>query len=99
MELHQIRYFLALSEELNFTRAASRCGVAQSSLTRAIKVLEHELGAPLFHRGRTDTRLTKLGASIKPFLERAFLEIEGARRSAGEYLSAPRRCYADLSGA
>jgi Bacterial regulatory helix-turn-helix protein, lysR family len=47
MELHQIRYFLALCEELNFTRAAERCDVAQSSLTRAIKTLERELGGPL----------------------------------------------------
>ena len=88
MELHQIRYFLALSEELNFTRAAARCGVAQSSLTRAIKVLEHELGAPLFHRGRTDTRLTKLGVSIKPFLERAVTEVESARRKASDVVDA-----------
>ena len=37
MEMHQVRYFLALCEELNFTRAAERCHVAQPSLTRAIK--------------------------------------------------------------
>ena len=88
MELHQIRYFLALSEEMNFTRAAARCGVAQSSLTRAIKVLEHELGAPLFHRGRTGTRLTRLGVGIRPFLQRAFTEVESARRKASDFVNA-----------
>jgi DNA-binding transcriptional LysR family regulator len=43
MEMHQVRYFLALSEDLNFTRAAERCHVAQPSLTRAIKQLEDEM--------------------------------------------------------
>ena len=50
MEMHQVRYFLALCEELNFARAAGRCGVSQPSLTRAIKKLEVELGGPLFYR-------------------------------------------------
>ena len=43
MEMNQVRYFLALSETLNFTRAAERCNVAQPSLTAAIKKLEAEL--------------------------------------------------------
>ena len=42
MEMHQVRYFLAVSETLNFTRAAEQCGVAQPSLTKAIKRLEEE---------------------------------------------------------
>ena len=58
MEMHQVRYFLALCEERNFTRAAKRCGVAQPSLTRAIKQLEAELGGLLFDRNRINTRLT-----------------------------------------
>jgi hypothetical protein len=48
MEMHQVRYFLAIYEEGNFTRAAKRCGVKQPSLTRAIQRLETEFGAPLF---------------------------------------------------
>ena len=44
MELHQIRYFLALCEERSFTRAASGCGISQPSLTNAILRLEQELG-------------------------------------------------------
>ena len=50
MELHQIRYFLAVCDTLNFTRAAERCNVAQPSLTRAVKLLEDELGGALFRR-------------------------------------------------
>jgi DNA-binding transcriptional LysR family regulator len=85
MELHQIRYFLALCEELNFTRAAERCGVAQSSLTRAIKALETELGARLFHRERANTHLSKLGQKVKPLLEQAYLHAEAAHRHADDF--------------
>ena len=48
MQMNQIRYFLALCEERNFTRAAKRCCVSQPSVTNAIKQLELELGGPLF---------------------------------------------------
>ena len=58
MEMHQVRYFLALCEELNFTKAADRCNVAQPSLTRAIKLLEDEFGGELVHRERANTHLT-----------------------------------------
>jgi DNA-binding transcriptional LysR family regulator len=47
--MHQVRYFLALCEELNFTRAARRCGVSQPSLTTAISALERDLDGALFH--------------------------------------------------
>jgi len=86
MELHQIRYFLALCDELNFTRAAERCKVAQSSLTRAIKALEGELGGALFHRERANTHLSKLGQKVKPFLEQAYSHVEGARRQAEDFV-------------
>jgi hypothetical protein len=52
MEMHQIRYFLALSSELSFTRAAKRCGVSQPSLTSAINSLERQLGGALFGASR-----------------------------------------------
>jgi LysR family hydrogen peroxide-inducible transcriptional activator len=86
MELHQIRYFLALCEELNFTRAAERCEVAQSSLTRAIKALETELGGALFHRERANTHLSTLGEKVKPFLAQAFGQVQGARRQAQDFI-------------
>ena len=87
MKLHQIRYFLALAVELNFTRAADRCGVAQSSLTRAIKGLEHDLGGALFHRERANTHLTKLGRKVMPFLEQAHGYMEDAKKEAHDFVS------------
>ena len=68
MEMHQIRYFLALSDELNFTRAARRCGVTQPSLTNAIRALERELGGPVFHR-KPRIELTELGRAVWPYLQ------------------------------
>jgi LysR family transcriptional regulator, hydrogen peroxide-inducible genes activator len=88
MELHQIRYFLSLCDELNFTRAAERCRVAQSSLTRAIKALEQELGGALFHRERANTHLSKLGQKVKPFLAQAYSHVEGARKQAQDFVRA-----------
>ena len=61
MQLNQIRYFLALYEERNFTRAARRCGVSQPSLTNAIKRLEQTFGSPLFERTSRNTEPTQLG--------------------------------------
>ena len=81
MEMHQIRYFLALSEELNFTRAARRCGVTQPSLTNAMRALERELGAPLFHR-RPRIELTELGGAIRPYLQEIARHAHNARETA-----------------
>ena len=72
MEMHQVRYFLALAEELNFTRASERCNVTQPSLSRAIKLLEEELGGLLFHRERDSTRLTDLGHMASPYLQSVY---------------------------
>jgi LysR family transcriptional regulator, hydrogen peroxide-inducible genes activator len=69
MEMHQVRYFLAVAEELNFTRASERCNVTQPSLSRAIKLLEEELGGLLFHRERDSIRLTDLGHMARPYLQ------------------------------
>ncbi|MFK7859259.1 MAG: LysR family transcriptional regulator [Granulosicoccus sp.] len=85
MELHQIRYFLALAEDLNFTRAAERCGVSQPSLTRAIKRLEEELGSQLVRRERNRTHLTELGRRIQPRLEQALSLTEIVRTEALDF--------------
>ncbi len=66
MELHHVRYFLAVFETRNFTRAAENCHVSQPALTKAIKKLESELGGPLFHRLRGGAKLTSLGEMVLP---------------------------------
>lgn len=82
MEMHQVRYFLAVSEELNFTRAAERCNVAQPSLTRAIKQLEDELGGPLFHRERSNTHLSELGRIMQPHFKQVYSQAQQAKQQA-----------------
>jgi LysR family hydrogen peroxide-inducible transcriptional activator len=84
MEMHQIRYFLALCEELNFTKASERCNVAQPSLTRAIKLLEEEFGGPLLSRERGNTHLTELGRMIRPYLADVYDKAQLAKREARE---------------
>ena len=64
VNLHQVRYFLALCEERSFTRAARRCGIAQPSLTQAIQKLEIECGGALFERNRSSVDVTKLGTLV-----------------------------------
>ena len=82
MEMHQVRYFLAVCDTLNFTRAAAACNVAQPSLTRAIKKLEDELGGDLFQRERNQTHLTGLGRLMKPHLETIYSASEAAKAEA-----------------
>jgi DNA-binding transcriptional LysR family regulator len=69
MQMHQVRYFVALCEEGNFTRAARRSGVSQPSLTNAISALERELGGPLFRR-KPSVAMTALGCAIQPYMQR-----------------------------
>ncbi len=82
MELQQMRYFLAAARELNFTRAAMKCNVSQPSLTRAIGILERELGGDLFRRERSLTHLTDLGRRMLPLLAEAIDNADQASRLA-----------------
>jgi DNA-binding transcriptional LysR family regulator len=79
MEMHQVRYFLAVARTLNFTRAAEECNVAQPSLTRAIKLLEGELGGDLFRRERPHAMLTPLGERMYPLLKQCYDSAQSAR--------------------
>jgi DNA-binding transcriptional LysR family regulator len=83
MEMHQVRYFLAVSQTLNFTRAAEECHVAQPSLTRAVKLLEEELGASLFRRERKLTHLTEFGERMLPYLRQCYDSAQSAKLLAG----------------
>jgi DNA-binding transcriptional LysR family regulator len=79
MEMHQVRYFLAVARVLNFTRAAEECHVAQPSLTRAIRQLEGELGGDLFRRERPHAQLTELGQRMLPLLKQCYDSAISAR--------------------
>lgn len=87
MEMHQIRYFLAVCETLNFTRAAEQCHVSQPALTRAIQKLEDELGGLLLRRERHRTHLTDLGRLVRPQLEQVWRDAESTKSTAKSFLA------------
>ena len=87
MKIRQVTYFLALCEEQSFTRAARRCGVAQPSLTRAIQLLEQEIGGRLFERSNSSVRLTELGALVHPDFVRISQSTESIERNAASLLA------------
>jgi DNA-binding transcriptional LysR family regulator len=85
MEMHQIKYFLAICSERNFSRAARLCRVSQPSLTRAIKLLEAEFGGLLFRRTRGHSHLTALGEIVRPHLQKVWEKREAAITLAREF--------------
>jgi DNA-binding transcriptional LysR family regulator len=85
MEMAQIRYVLEAAKTMNFTRAAEACCVTQPALTKAIKTLEAELGAPLFHREGKRMLLTEFGQSMLPHLHQIMQEAEATRVLAQNY--------------
>lgn len=84
MELHQLRYFLAVAEEGNFTRAAEKCFVSQPSLSAQIIKLEGELGQKLFNRLGRKAELTKAGNFLAPRARTILMEVENAERQIQE---------------
>lgn len=86
MDIHHIRYFLAVCETRNFTRAAESCNVTQPALSRAIQQLEDEMGGLLFRRERNLTHLTDLGALLKPRFQAILEGLAGARQDASRFL-------------
>src|SRR6185437_9695527 len=86
VELHEMRYFLALSKTLNFTRDAEICHVSQPALTRAIQKMEDELGGLLFSRERNNTHLTELGRMLEPHLTEVLTRTQAAKETAQRFL-------------
>jgi DNA-binding transcriptional LysR family regulator len=78
MELHQLRYFVAVAEQRHFTKAARALRIAQPSVSRAIRVLEEELGTPLFHRMKGNVALTQAGEILLPWARRVLGDVAGA---------------------
>jgi DNA-binding transcriptional LysR family regulator len=86
MEIRHLRYFIAVTELRNFTRAAEACFVAQSALSQQIGRLEHELGTPLFVRGKRGAELTPAGELLLPHARRLVSEEAWARAEMRSYL-------------
>ena len=94
MELRQLRYFLAVAEDLHFTRAAQRMHVAQPALSAQIRALEREVGGPLLDRSTRSVRLTGAGralaleaAQIVQAADRALAEVRSVARREGQTLA------------
>src|SRR4029079_16795259 len=81
MDVHvrDLRYFLAVAREENFTRAAETLYVSQPALSKQIRALERQLRAELFTRERTGVRLTRAGSALVPRAQRMLAEWEAAR--------------------
>ncbi|WP_281886195.1 LysR family transcriptional regulator [Paenibacillus sp. YYML68] len=79
MELKQLEYFMTLSQELHFTRAAEKLGITQPSLSQQIRLLEHEVGMPLFDRIGKKTMLTEAGKALQHHGYNVFHELSQVR--------------------
>ncbi|MFJ3695276.1 LysR substrate-binding domain-containing protein [Streptomyces sp. NPDC090052] len=93
MDVHgrDLRYFAAVAEELNFTRAAERLFISQPALSKQIRMLEKQLGADLFHRDRRSTRLTAVEETLLPHAREVLAGWQAAE-AAVEEAKAAERC-------
>jgi DNA-binding transcriptional LysR family regulator len=100
LEIRELRYFVAVAEELHFSRAAERLGIAQPPLSRAIQQLERRLRVTLLERDRRGVRLTGAGQVL---LDEARVILDGtaaaARRTRRAALSTSRLILATKAGA
>ena len=78
MELRQLRYFMAVAEELSFVRAAKRVGISQPPLSRQIANLEAEIGTTLFNRNKHGVTITEAGTALHQELREILPRLEGA---------------------
>src|SRR5436189_1519369 len=91
MELHLLRYFVAVAETENFTRAAERSHISQPSLSQQVLKLENEVGHKLFHRLGRKAVLTEAGNAFLERARRILTEVENAAKELGDHPSLGRR--------
>ena len=91
MELHQLRYFIAVADTGNFTRASERANASQPSLSQQILNLEKEVGHKLFHRLGRKAVLTEAGATFLERARRILFEVEKASKELSDHPSLGRR--------
>lgn len=84
MEIHQLRYLVAVAEASSFTKAAAALHVAQPGVSAQIRLLERELGQDLFDRSGRQVRLTDAGEAVMPYARSALAAIDGVREAAEE---------------
>ena len=84
MELHQLEYFVAVTEEGGFTRAAVRLRIAQPGVSAQIRKLERELGQELLDRSARTVRLTAAGEAVLPYARAALSAVESVREAVAE---------------
>jgi DNA-binding transcriptional LysR family regulator len=97
VELRQLRYFVAVAEELHFGRAAERLHMSQSPLSRAIRELERDLGVVLFIRTTRRVELTPAGTALLERARRALAELDLAVEEARAMAQAPAIGFMPLS--
>lgn len=91
MELHQLRYFVAVADTENFTRGAERSHISQPSLSQQISKLENEVGHKLFHRLGRKAVLTEAGVAFLERARRILFEVENAAKELSDHPSLGRR--------
>src|SRR5258708_22958822 len=87
MEMHQLRYVVAVARTRNFSRAAGQCHVSQPSLSQQIHKLEDELGERLWDRMKRQASLTSHGETFLPRAVRILEEADAAKREAADAAS------------
>jgi DNA-binding transcriptional LysR family regulator len=91
VHLRDLRYFLAVADELHFTRAAQRLFVSQPALSRQIQVLEQHVRAPLFVRSPRGVTLTSAGRALVPYARRTVATWDEAQHAVAEAVAADSR--------
>lgn len=85
MELHQLRYLLAVADTRSFTAAAERCHVTQPTLSHQIRKLEDEVGEPLLQRRKKGAFLTPLGEHVYRHAQEIFRNVEAVQEAVAAF--------------